>query len=548
VRDPPLPSPARASGPRAIASRIPGVAAVTIAVIGADVLLGWAYDVERMKGLLPGLIVMIPNTAVALMAGGIALWLKRSDHRRRSIVATILSASVFGIGFITFIERVTGLNAGIDLLLFADKVRSYPYLPPGRMATNSTICFTLAGFALLALDARSRRARDAAQVAASFGVSIGLLALIGYLYGARPLYAIDQAAGMALITAIGLTLLNFGILFARSRRGAVSVLVSEDAAGALFRQLLPPAFLVTITLGWLWLRLRDHQLVSREGGVAIFVLLIFGTIVGLVIRSALLLRRADRARTAHFMREVDARKIAEQASRVKSDFLATMSHELRTPLNAIIGYASLLIDGVPEPATPGQQEKLRRISVSADHLLSLIEDVLSLSRLEYASEEIVPELVAVGPLARDVGSIIEPMALAKHLRLEIRLSGTDLTLLTDQKRLRQILLNLLGNSIKFTTRGSVSLQVKGRSEDIVFVVRDTGMGIAPEHQARVFEAFWQVQQSRTRTEQGTGLGLALSQRLTKLLGGTITLESALGRGTTVSLALPRTNTVLGRGK
>ena len=135
------------------------------------------------------------------------------------------------------------------------------------------------------------------------------------------------------------------------------------------------------------------------------------------------------------------------------------------------------------------------------------------------------------------------MASAKRLQLEVQTSGTDLTLRTDGKRLRQILLNLLGNSIKFTATGSVRLYVDGRSDSVAFMVRDTGIGIAPENQARVFEAFWQVQQSRTRTVQGTGLGLALCQRLTHLLGGTLTLESELGKGTTVTVVLPREYTL-----
>ena len=531
--------PAAFAGPRAIAALLSSTAAVLIFALGASVLLGWSFDIEAMKGLVPGVIVMIPNTAVGFIAAGAALWLRQSRDRPRSAIATALSAFVLVLGVVTCFERITGWSAGIDLLLFADDVRRYPYLPPGRMATNSTVAFSLAGFALFTMDSRRKRIRTAAQGASFLGLSIGALALIGYIYHARPLYAIDQAAGMAFLTALGVTGLHAGILFARPRRGAVGLLIADDAGGLLLRQMLPAALTITLLLGLLWIQMRESQLVSREGGVSLFVLLIGGTIFGLVVRSALLLRRLDRDRTAHFKREVEARRIAEQASRAKSDFLATMSHELRTPLNAIIGYSSLLIDGIPEPATRGQQEKLRRISVSADHLLSLIDDVLSLSRLEFEADQIVPEDIAVVAIVRDVVSIIEPLAQAKHLQLEIRTSGDELMLYTDGKRVRQILLNLLGNSVKFTPAGSVLLHVDGREDSVAFIVVDTGIGIAPENQARVFEAFWQVQQTRTRTVQGTGLGLALCQRLTQLLGGEMTLESELGKGTTVTLVLPR---------
>src|SRR5438309_2002835 len=215
-------------------------------------------------------------------------------------------------------------------------------------------------------------------------------------------------------------------------------------------------------------------------------------IVAFAVRAALLLARADRARTEHFRREVDARRIAEQASRVKTDFLATMSHELRTPLNAIIGYTSLLIDGIPEPVTVDQRDRLRRIAVSAQHLLSLIEDMLSLSRLEFGAEAIVADDVVAVAVARDVLAIIEPLAATKGLNLVLRSTGRDLTIYTDAKRLRQILLNLVGNSVKFTTRGSITLEIEEDGDAILFSVRDTGIGIAPEHQQRVLEAFWQV--------------------------------------------------------
>jgi hypothetical protein len=164
--------PAVSAEPRAIAAQLSGLSAVLIFALGACVLLGWSFDIEGMKGLLPGVIVMIPNTAVGFIAAGAALWLRRWSDGPRALLATALSVFVMVVGLVTCVERITGWNAGIDLLLFADDVRRYPYQPPGRMATNSTLAFSLAGFALFTMDSRTVMMRWASQVSAMIGVSI----------------------------------------------------------------------------------------------------------------------------------------------------------------------------------------------------------------------------------------------------------------------------------------------------------------------------------------------------------------------------------------
>ena len=136
VTAPPGTSPARQFPPRVIASYIAAVAALLVFAIGAAVLMGWTFDIEELKGLFPGFIVTIPNTAIGFMFAGTALWMRRADHRRPSIIADVLSVLVLTLGVGMFIERATGADLGIDLLLFADKLRTYPYLPPGRVATN----------------------------------------------------------------------------------------------------------------------------------------------------------------------------------------------------------------------------------------------------------------------------------------------------------------------------------------------------------------------------------------------------------------------------
>jgi PAS domain S-box-containing protein len=248
-------------------------------------------------------------------------------------------------------------------------------------------------------------------------------------------------------------------------------------------------------------------------------------------------KRAEEEREALLARERAARIEAEAGNRAKSEFLATMSHELRTPLNAILGYTDLLGMGVPEPLSPATEQYVGRIGLSAQHLLQLIEEILSFYRVEAGKERVEVEPVEVERITEEVQAVVEPLAAAKGLRLVME-RGEPVRLETDPRKLRQILLNLLDNAVKYTEKGEVRFAVRREGERVCFAVRDTGVGIAPESQARIFEPFWQVEQSLTRKAGGTGLGLTVAQRFAGLLGGEIRVESAPGEGSTFTVCLP----------
>lgn len=227
---------------------------------------------------------------------------------------------------------------------------------------------------------------------------------------------------------------------------------------------------------------------------------------------------------------------AQAASEAKSAFLATMSHELRTPLNAIIGYQSLLKEGIYGPLTEQQISQLQRIRSSADHLLGLIDEVLTFSRVEAGKEVVQIGDVELRSIVDEAVTMVAPVAQAKGVA--VRVEGDGIRLNTDPGKVRQIVLNLVSNALKFTDTGEIRVQLS-RGRDIATIsVIDTGIGIAPENLERIFDPFWQVEQRSTRKAGGTGLGLSVSRTLARLIGGEIAVESEPGKGSTFVLRLP----------
>jgi PAS domain S-box-containing protein len=224
------------------------------------------------------------------------------------------------------------------------------------------------------------------------------------------------------------------------------------------------------------------------------------------------------------------------ASESKSAFLATMSHELRTPLNAIIGYQSLLTEGIDGRLNEPQLVQLGRIRSSADHLLGLIDEVLTFSRVDAGKEMVRREEVQLAPIVAEALAMVTPLAESKGLKLRNQI--VDAGLLTDGGKVRQILLNLLSNAIKFSDDGEIVVRSRLDGDSVRVSIIDPGIGISPENVARIFDPFWQVEQRSTRRVGGTGLGLSVSRSLARLLGGDVSVESQVDRGSTFTVTLP----------
>ena len=235
-----------------------------------------------------------------------------------------------------------------------------------------------------------------------------------------------------------------------------------------------------------------------------------------------------------------AKEKAEESSRMKSAFLANMSHELRTPLNAIILYSDLLMDDACAAGQKDTENDLRKIQTSGKHLLTLIDDILDLSKIEAGKMTLYFEEVRIPDLIQEITTTIEPLVTKNHNRFTVQADPSVPTMHTDLKRLRQILFNLLSNATKFTENGLITLSIQPNPDAALvdFKVSDTGIGMSEEQQLLIFQEFRQADESTTRKFGGTGLGLTLSRQFTEIMGGRISLTSEPGKGTTFLVSLP----------
>ena len=233
-----------------------------------------------------------------------------------------------------------------------------------------------------------------------------------------------------------------------------------------------------------------------------------------------------------------AKEHADRANMAKSMFLANMSHEIRTPLNSILGFSEMLADGLYGELPGKALEALNRVQSNGKHLLSLINDVLDVSKIEAGQLELRIEDYSPDHIVNSVAAATEPLAAVKQLVLRTMIAPDMPIGRGDEHRLTQVLLNLAGNAVKFTEAGWVEICATVRKSTFEFIVRDSGPGIDPEFHSRIFEEFQQVDSSSTRTRGGSGLGLTISKQIVELHGGTITVRSTPGYGSEFTVAVP----------
>ncbi|MEO7502252.1 MAG: ATP-binding protein [Gemmatimonadaceae bacterium] len=539
--------------------QLPRMAGGAAVLIGATMLAGWWLRIPGVSGTgaIPS---MSPFTAATFVLAGLSLFLSYPSYQSRwlRVLSPVLALLVIAVCLITAAELVFGFNLGMDRLLAPGAVLSSSR-EPARMAINTAVAFLFVGLglALLPRDRRTNGLRS--QIAAFEVLIVALIALVGYAFGVRDFYSMQPFLGMALISAITFVIVGLGLLFSQLHRGLPGLVADGGAAGLVARRLVPGTVLLPFIFGMVRLAGEERGFFSSQVATSLFTVADIVTFILLVAWSARVVRVTDRKRADLFVREREvrlsserarsdaetakaeaeaARAEAESANGAKSDFLAVMSHELRTPLSAIMGYQELLADGISGPITEQQAQQLGRIKASARHLLSLIDEILTFTRIDAGREKVDLERASLSTLLEPAAELVEPLARARGLHIEVMLPPNDVAVETDPVKVRQMIVNLLSNAVKFTDNGRIILSGDQKGDQLMISVEDTGIGISPDQFERIFEPFWQVEQKATRRAGGTGLGLTVTRRLALLLGGDVTVKSEPGVGTTFTICLP----------
>jgi len=492
---------------------------------GLLTLAGWALGLRRLTDWDQNGISQMPNNAVAVTAAGVGLILWAFGLRRPSIA---LGAFAALIGAATLFEHLTNIDLGIDQLLLYRDWGQRGVVAPGRMGLPGSMSLMVIGLSVVFTNVRTLRRLAVAGGLLTAGIA--MLSLIGYFFGADPLYRIPRLTTIASQTSTMLLALGVALVTTVADHRPMTLLTGDSAAALLVRRALPGAILGPVLLGWLGVRGQAAGLFDTAFGTAMLVLLLIAFLATLLWWSAASVWEHEAASR-------ESQKALRAADRMKDEFLATLSHELRTPVTAIVGWSHLLLHGNLQGAE--QQTAFETIRASASAQVKLIEDILDISRITTGKLRLDRKPSDLAAIIQAAVAAIRPAAEAKEIPLRLVLDQALPPAFVDSARIQQVVWNLLSNAIRFSPSGSpVEVVLRAEGAFAIIEVNDRGPGIAREFLPYAFERFRQADSSATRAYTGLGIGLSLVKDLTELHGGTVSVETALGAGARFTVRLP----------
>ncbi|MFA5889854.1 MAG: HAMP domain-containing sensor histidine kinase [Actinomycetota bacterium] len=539
------------SSPSRRAGSVTATSAVVIGLTSVVVLVSWAVGAEVPTRILPQSPQMVPNTALALLLGAVALWHARTPTERESRSArafrTSASIAVTAIGALTTFEYATGIDLHIDRIIPRALESGGTF--PGRPSPQTAVALMLLGSALLLLDSRPQWRLPPAQLLALAGAAIGTIALTGYAFDTRGFYGTPDFlpyTGMAIHTAGATLLLGTGVLTSRPDVGIMHLFTSRGAGGRTLRLLLPAVIGAPFAVNFLALRgARAGYFTSSYalalGAVAAAAVLLF---VAWLIAAAT--ERADDRRRAveralrnsrktyrdAYVREQEATKRLREVDGMKNSFLQMVSHELRTPLTTVLGFSETLAR--PELGLSEEQmDFATRIASSARRLDSLVTDLLDVDRLSRGIFSPRRRPVTMAPL---IDSVVATADLEDR-PLDVQINPDATVAFLDPGQTGRILENLLINAVRHTPAGTpISVQVRTEAYGIVISVDDRGPGVPEEIRESIFQPF--VRGTASAFVPGVGIGLSLVRQFAEIHGGKAWVEDRAGGGASFNVALP----------
>ena len=494
---------------------------------------GYVADVPRLADWLNSGITIQPNASIAVMVAGLAIMLLWGGYVR---VAMVFGALVAAIGSSVIFQYASGIDLGIDsLFLFGRTWANARVLAPGRMGPPGAISWTMIGLAIGMASIRTRPwPRALAPAIALVATTIGMLSLIGYLYGASALYTVPAITAIALQTSTFIVATSIGVVLSVPEHAPVRLLEDETAAGALVRRVLPAVIVVPIVLGMFRLWGEQAGFYDLSFGTAI------RTMAEIALMSGLLWWAADT-----IVRQTRARQLAEEqlveslrdADRRKNKFLATLAHELRNPLAPVRNCVALLKARKDKDPVIDQVSDVieRQVTLMA----RLMDDLLDIGRITNDRMELRKERVELARIVHEAIEMCQPLIQRSSHEVSVIAPEPSLVVEADPARLGQVFGNLLNNACRYMAhKGHIWVTIERSGGEAVVTITDTGIGIPPEQLSTIFEMFSQVDRTN-RPQGGLGIGLHLVKRLVDMHGGHVSAQSeGPGMGSRFAVRLP----------